>query len=59
MIPFLTAIITIPSASTTELTAYVGTLAGDLWPLIALAIGVPLAFYVIGKVISMVRGRTK
>ncbi len=51
--------ITLPATSTTELLAYVSGLFTDLWPIIALAIGVPLAFYIIGKVISLVRGRTR
>lgn len=52
------SIITLPSASSTELTAQIGTLFTDLWVMIALAIGVPLAFYVIRKVIALVpKGR--
>jgi len=51
--------ITLPAEAVSQLTAYIGTLFSDLWVLIALAIGIPLAFYVIGKVISLVRGRTR
>jgi len=51
--------ITLPAGAVAELTAYIGTLFSDLWALVALAIGIPLAFYVIGKVISLVRGRTR
>jgi len=38
-----------------DLTAYAGTLFTDLWVVIALVIGIPLAFYVIRKVIGLVR----
>jgi hypothetical protein len=37
-----------------DLTAYVGTLFSDAWLVIALAIGIPLAFYVIKRVIALV-----
>jgi hypothetical protein len=37
-----------------DMTAYVGTLFSDAWLVIALAVGVPLAFYVIRKVIGLV-----
>jgi hypothetical protein len=39
--------------STGDLTAYVGTLFSDTWAIIALAVGVPLAFYVIRRVIGL------
>ena len=51
--------ITLPTSTIDVLMEYVGTLFSDLWVLIALAIAVPLAFYIIGKVISLVRGRTR
>lgn len=51
--------ITLPVDAVDTLMAYVGTLFSDLWVLIALAIGIPLAFYIIGKVVSLVRGRTR
>lgn len=47
-------IITLPAGSSTDLLAYAGSLFTDLWVLIAIAIGVPLAFYVIRKVISLI-----
>lgn len=44
--------------STTDLTASVGELATDLWPVIAIAIGIPLAFYVIKRLIGLMpKGR--
>jgi hypothetical protein len=54
------SIITLPTGAETDLFASVGTLTTDLWVIIALAIGVPLAFYVIKQVIALVpksRGR--
>jgi hypothetical protein len=56
---FLTAIITLPAASSTELLAYTGTLFADLWVLVAIGIGIPLAFYIISKAVSLVRSRVK
>jgi hypothetical protein len=50
--------ITMPASTTADLMAYVGGFFGDLWVLIALAIGVPLAFYIISRVIGVVRSRT-
>lgn len=40
--------------STADLTAYIGYLFNDTWALIALAVGIPLAFYVIKRVIALV-----
>ena len=40
--------------STTDMLAYAGTLFTDLWPIMALAIGIPLAFYVIKRSIALV-----
>jgi hypothetical protein len=47
----------ISSASSTELLAFAGGLFSDLWVLIAIAIGVPLAFYIIKKVIGLIPKR--
>jgi hypothetical protein len=47
----------IGSASSTTLFAYAGGLFSDLWVLIAIAIGVPLAFYIIKKVIGLIPKR--
>jgi hypothetical protein len=50
--------ITIPTASSSDLFAAVGTLTTDLWVLIAIAIGLPIAFYIIRKVIGLMpKGR--
>ena len=50
--PFATSFASIAVA---DLTGYVGYLFTDLWVVIALVIGIPLAFYVIRKIISLVR----
>jgi hypothetical protein len=45
----------IPETAVADLTGYAGTLFTDLWVVIALVIGIPLAFYVIRKVVGLVR----
>jgi hypothetical protein len=40
--------------SSTDMLAYAGSLFTDLWVLIALAVGIPLAFYVIRRVIALI-----
>lgn len=50
-------IITLPIDFAGTLLAYAGELFTDLVPLIALVIGLPLAFWSIRKVISLVRAR--
>lgn len=52
------ALFTLPTDALASTTAYIGDLFGSLSPYIFLAIGVPLGFYVIRKVISLVpKGR--
>ena len=53
------SIITIPASATQELLAYTGELFTDTWQLVALAIGIPLAFYIISRVIGLFRSRTR
>jgi len=53
------SIITIPATATQELLAYTGELFNDTWQLVALAIGIPLAFYIISRVIGLFRSRTR
>jgi hypothetical protein len=48
------SIVTLPTASSTDLLANVGVLFTDLWVMIALAVGIPLAFYIIKRVIALV-----
>jgi hypothetical protein len=57
MLPLL-SFITLPEGAATSTLAYAGDLFTDLWVIIALAIGVPLAFYIIRKIIAVVpKGR--
>jgi len=49
------SIITVASGSTASLMSYTTALFSDFWVLIALAVGIPLAFYVIRKIIGLVR----
>jgi hypothetical protein len=51
------ALITLPGDFLASTTAYVGSVFTDLWTLVALIIGLPLAFWAIRKVISLVRAR--
>jgi hypothetical protein len=53
----LFTILTIPSTGTADLLAYTGELFTDTWQLVALAIGIPLAFYIISRVIGLFRSR--
>jgi len=50
---------TLPEDAITTTTAYIGDLLTDLGPFVWLAIGIPLGFYVIRKVISLVAARAK
>jgi hypothetical protein len=49
----------IPTTAVADLTGYAGALFTDLWVVVALVIGIPLAFYVIRKVIGLARGGMK
>lgn len=49
--------ITLPEGFVSDALAYVGGMFADLSVVIILAIGLPLAFYVIRKVVSLVRAR--
>ncbi|HUV72649.1 MAG TPA: hypothetical protein VMW25_06610 [Clostridia bacterium] len=53
------AIISIATGTEASLLAYAGQLFTDLTPLITLAIGLPVGFWVINKAIGLVRGRAK
>jgi len=48
-------IITIPADAVSSITAYIGDMFTDMYPLVLLCIGLPLAFWGVGKVISLVR----
>jgi hypothetical protein len=47
--------ITLPETAVADLTGYAGAIFTDIWTVVALVIGIPLAFYVIRKVIALVR----
>jgi len=49
------SIIEFVSGSTGTILSYTTALFTDFWILIALAVGIPLAFYVIRKIIGLVR----
>jgi len=51
------AIITLPEGFVNDALAYVGQLFTDLNLVIILVIGLPLGFWVVRKVISLVRAR--
>jgi len=52
-------LLTLPTDFMSSMTAYIGELFTDLNPIIVLAIGLPLAFWFIGKVVGIVRSRAK
>lgn len=51
------SILEVPTGALADVMEPLGTLFTDTWTLIALAIGIPVAFYVISKIVSLVRGR--
>ena len=52
------SLITLPGTAVASTTEFIATFTTDLWAIIAVAIGVPLAFYVIKKVIALIpKGR--
>jgi len=57
MFPMLLTYIALPENFLTDLLAYVGDLFTDLSPVVALVIGLPLAFWAIRRVIGLVRAR--
>lgn len=55
--PFL-SVVTLPQDATAQLLAQTGVLFTDLFPVIALAVGIPLGFFVIRRVIGLLpKGR--
>jgi hypothetical protein len=48
-------ILTVPAGGVTTLLAYAGQLFTDTWVLVALAVGIPLGFYVIKRVIGFAK----
>lgn len=53
------SLITLPTDAVATLTANIGTLTTDLFPVIALAIGLPLAFWAVSRIIGLFRVRSK
>jgi len=53
------SIIPIISASSTEVMGSTTQLLTDLWPLLALVIGIPFAFFVIERIIDIASPETK
>lgn len=49
--------ITLPTTAQADVLEFVGTITTDLWVLITIAIGVPLAFYIVRKVIALIPKR--
>jgi len=52
-------IITLPTDALTATLGYVGDLFADLGPFIWLAIGIPLGFYIIKRVIALVGSKAR
>lgn len=53
----LYSLITLPGDFMASTTAYIGSVFSDTYIIIALAIGLPLAFWFIRRVIGLVRAR--
>ena len=49
-----TPIITLPNTAVADLTANASQIMTDVWVLVALAIGIPMGFYIIRKVIALI-----
>lgn len=50
-------LIDLPATAVADVSGYATSIFTDLWVVIALVIGIPLAFYVIRKVIGLFRSR--
>jgi len=50
---------TLPLTAVADISGYIGEVMTDGWVVIALVIGIPLAFYVVNKVISLVTRRAR
>ena len=49
-----TPIITLPSTAVADLTGAASQIMSDVWVLVAIAIGIPMGFYIIRKVIALI-----
>lgn len=54
-----TSLITLPSSTISDLVAYVGTLVQDTAPLWIFAIGLPLGFWAVSKIIGIITTHTR
>jgi len=54
-----TSIITLPTSTVSDLLAYAGALFTDLSPVFFLLVGVPFGFWLISKIIGLVRSGTR
>ncbi len=50
------AIITLPVDFATSMLGYVGELFTDLTPAIVVIVGLPVAFWAVGKTVSLIKG---
>jgi len=50
---------TLPATAGADMFAYVGTLITGFWPVIAVVIGLPIAFMVVRFLVGLVRARAK
>jgi hypothetical protein len=51
------SLFTLPTDALSSTTAYIGSIITDVGPFVWLAIGIPLGFYVIKKVVSLLPKR--
>ena len=47
-------IITLPTTAVADLTGNASQIMSDLWVLVAVAIGIPMGFYILRKVIALI-----
>jgi len=50
-----TSIVELPTGSVAAIVSYIPTLLTNVYPLVILAIGLPLAFWGVGKLIALVK----
>ena len=51
---FAASIITLPTTAVADLTGAASQIMSDMWVLVAIAIGIPMGFYIIRKVIALI-----
>lgn len=51
---FAASIITLPTTAVADLTGDASQIMSDMWVLVAIAIGIPMGFYIIRKVIALI-----